>query len=69
MLLSFLEEGTKYSKEFIQRQNVEQRIKERSSKDCLPPSPLCTGESISYTVTKPRHYCECQEVLADRSLI
>ena len=25
--------------------------------------------SIPYTVTKPRHYCECQEVHADRSLI
>ena len=26
-------------------------------------------ESISYTVTKPRHYCGCQEVLVDRSLV
>jgi hypothetical protein len=25
--------------------------------------------SIPYTVTKPRHYCGCQEVHADRSLI
>jgi hypothetical protein len=24
--------------------------------------------SIPYTVTKPRHYCEYQQVLADRSL-
>jgi hypothetical protein len=25
--------------------------------------------SIPYTVIKPRHYCGCQQVLADRSLI
>jgi hypothetical protein len=25
--------------------------------------------SIPYTVHKPRHYCGCQQVLADRSLI
>jgi hypothetical protein len=24
---------------------------------------------LTYTVTKPRHYCGCQQVLADRSLI
>jgi hypothetical protein len=30
----------------------------------LPPSG-----SIPYTVTKPRHYCGCQQVLPDRSLI
>jgi hypothetical protein len=28
-----------------------------------------TSESIPYTDTKHRHYCEWQEVLADRSLI
>jgi hypothetical protein len=47
----------------IQRQSVEQRLKERSSRDCP------TWEFILYTVTKPRHYCGCQEVLAERSLI
>jgi hypothetical protein len=25
--------------------------------------------SIPYTTTKPRHYCRCQQELADRSLI
>ena len=25
--------------------------------------------SIPYTITKPRHYCGCQEGFADRSLI
>jgi hypothetical protein len=25
--------------------------------------------SIPYTVTKPSHYCGCQEVLSERSLI
>jgi hypothetical protein len=62
MLQSFLEEGTKYSKEEIQRQNVEQRLKERPSRDCP------TWGSIPYTDTKPRHYCGCQEVCADKSL-
>jgi hypothetical protein len=28
-----------------------------------------TWRSIPYTATKPRHYCGCQQVLADRSLI
>jgi hypothetical protein len=30
---------------------------------------LTTWGSIPYTVTKPRHYCGCQQMLADRSLI
>jgi hypothetical protein len=30
----------------------------------LPP-----WEIIPYADTKPRHYCDCQEVLADRTLI
>jgi hypothetical protein len=30
---------------------------------------LPTWGSITYTVTKPRYYCECQKVLADRRLI
>jgi hypothetical protein len=28
-----------------------------------------TWESIPYTDTKPRHYCTCQEVFADRNLL
>jgi hypothetical protein len=63
MLWSFLEGGTKYSWEEIQRQSVEQRLKERPSRDCP------TWGSIPYTVTKPRHYCGCKEVLSDRRLI
>jgi hypothetical protein len=58
-----LRSGTKYPWEEIQRQSVEQRLKERLSRDCP------TLGSIPYTVTKCRHYCRCQEVLADRSLI
>jgi hypothetical protein len=27
------------------------------------------GGSIPYTITKPRHCCGCQQVLADKSLI
>ena len=45
------------------RQSMEQRLKEKLSRDCL------TWESIPYTVTKPRHYCGCQQVLANRNLI
>jgi hypothetical protein len=34
------------------------------------PSIDCpTWGCIPYTVTKPRHYCGCQQVLIDRSLI
>jgi hypothetical protein len=58
-----LEGGTKYSQEEIGRQGVEQRLKEKSSRDCPTWGP------IPYTVTKSRHYCGCQQVFADRSLI
>ena len=30
-----------------------------------PFSDCLTWESIPYTITKPRHYCGCQEVLAN----
>jgi hypothetical protein len=63
VFLSFVEGITKYSLEEIQRQSVEQRLKERPSKD------YPTWGSIPYTVTKLRYYCGFQEVLADRSLI
>jgi hypothetical protein len=62
-LQCFLEGGTKYSEEEIWRQRVEQRLKERPSRDCP------TRGSIPYTDTKPRSYCGCPEVIADRSLI
>jgi hypothetical protein len=42
--------------------NVEQRLKERPSSDCL------TWGSIPSTATKPGRYCWCQEMLADGSL-
>ena len=44
-------------------QTLEERLKERPSRIC----PSCG--SIPYIDTKPRHYCRCLEVLADRSLI
>jgi hypothetical protein len=47
----------------IKVQRVEQRLKERPSRDCP------TWESIPHADTKPRHYCGCQGVLADKSLI
>ena len=42
---------------------MEQRLKERPSRDCL------TWGSIPRADTKSRNYCECQEVLGDRSLV
>jgi hypothetical protein len=47
----------------LMKQRVEQRLNERPSRDCP------TWGSISYSNTKPRHYCGCQQVLADRSLL
>jgi hypothetical protein len=41
----------------------EQKLKERPSSDC----PIWGANPC--TVTKPRHYCGCQEKHADRSLI
>jgi hypothetical protein len=35
----------------------------------LPPLHTHTPPRIPYTVVKQRHYCGCQKVLADRSLI
>jgi hypothetical protein len=61
--LVLLRWGTKYSEEEIWRQSVEQRLKERPFTYC----PTCGF--IPYIVTKPRHYCECQEMLANRSLL
>jgi hypothetical protein len=62
-LPSFLKWGTKYPWEEIQRQSVEQRLKERPFRD------FPTWGSITYTITNPRHYCGCQQVLIERSLI
>ena len=47
----------------IQGQRVEQRLKERPSKDCP------TWGSVQHVDTKPRNCCRCKEVLANRSLI
>jgi hypothetical protein len=55
--------GAKYSQEEIWKQSVEQRLKEMPSRNCP------TWGSIPYTVTKPRPYCRCLKVLADRCLI
>jgi hypothetical protein len=51
------------SQEEIQRESVEQRLKERPSRDCP------TWGSIPHKATKPGRYCGCQEVFADGSLI
>jgi hypothetical protein len=62
-LQSFLEGGTKYSWEEIKSQRVEQRLMDRPFRDCP------TWGSILYAVIKSRHYCRCQQDLADKSLI
>jgi hypothetical protein len=59
----FLRRGNKYPREEIEKQSMEQTLKERPLRDCL------AWGSIPSTVTKPRHYCGCQQVLSDRSLI
>jgi hypothetical protein len=59
----FLRREIKTPWEEIQRQSMEQKLKERPSSDCP------TWGSIPYTVTKARHYCGFQQVFADRSLI
>jgi hypothetical protein len=48
--------------EQIWKQVVEQRLKERPARDL----PIC--QSIPDTVTKLKHYSECQEVHDDMSL-
>jgi hypothetical protein len=63
MLQCFLEGRTKYSQEEIWRQSVQQKLKER------PSGGFRMWGSMPYTATTPGHYCGCQEVLADRSLI
>jgi hypothetical protein len=60
---ALLRGGNEYLQEEIWKQTVEQRLKE------MPPRDCSSWGSIPYTVTKPRHYWRCQEVLADRNLI
>jgi hypothetical protein len=52
--LVFLRRGTKYPWKELQMQSVEQRLKERPSRNCP------TWGSIPYIVPKPRHYCGYQ---------
>jgi hypothetical protein len=54
-----LRRWTTYSREEIWTQNVEQRLKERPSRDCP------AWGSIPYTVTQPRSYCGFQEMLSE----
>ena len=60
-ILVLLRREKKYPWEEIQ--TVEKRLMERPSRECP------TWGSIPYTFTKPRHYCGCQQALADRNLI
>jgi hypothetical protein len=45
------------------------KIKFRAETEGKVIQRLPTCECIPHTVTKPRHYCGCHKVLADRSLI
>jgi hypothetical protein len=58
-----LRRGIKILMGGYKRQCLEQKLKDRSFSDCP------TWGSFPYTVTKPRHYYGCHQVLADRSLI
>ena len=49
--------------EGVIKANFEAEIEGMTIRECP------TWESIPYTVAKPGHYCECQEVLAGGSLI
>ena len=57
ILWSFLEGGTKYPWKEIQRQSVEQKLKERPSRDCH------TWGSIPYTVTNPDTIVDAKKYL------
>jgi hypothetical protein len=47
----------------MQGQKLEQKLNERPSRDCS------TLGAITSADTKPSHYCWCQEVLTQRSLV
>jgi hypothetical protein len=54
--------GNKIPMEGVAETKLKLRWKERPSRDCP------TRGSIPYTTVKPRHYCICQKVFADRTL-
>jgi hypothetical protein len=58
-----LRKGNKILKGVNTEKSVEQRLKERPSRDCS------TWGSIPCTDTKHRYYCGSQEVFVDRVLI
>jgi hypothetical protein len=60
-ILPLLRIGKKHP--WKERQSLELRPKDGASRDCHIRGP------IPYKVTKPRHYCGCQQVLADRILL
>ena len=62
ILQLFLDGGTKYPLEEIQRQRVKQKLKERPSRDCS------LWESIPYTDTKPRHFVDAKKCLLTEAL-
>jgi hypothetical protein len=62
--LILLRRGNKIPMEGVTKTKCEAETEQMTlSRDCP------TWGSISYTTTKLRHYCECQQELADRSLI
>jgi hypothetical protein len=62
VLQFFLEEGTKFSREEMKRQSAAET--KGTAIKRLPHLGIHPK-----TVNKPRHYCGCQQVLVDRSLI
>jgi hypothetical protein len=50
----------------LKSQETTQLVAETEGK---PARGCPTWGSIPYTVTKPKHYCGCQEVFADKNVI
>jgi hypothetical protein len=61
--LILLSSWYKIPMEGVTEKKYRSEMKERPFRDCP------TWGSIPYTTTKPREYCGCQQVLAERSLI
>jgi hypothetical protein len=61
--LVFLRRGNK----ILTGENMKTKCREETEGKAIQRPPYL--EIHPYTVTKPRHYCGCQEALADRRLI
>jgi len=69
MLHFFLEERTKYSREEIEGQRIEQGLNKTSSRDCPtwgwashmhPPNPITIADASKCSMTGVRYVCLCR---------